>query len=51
VQALGTAVRAIIVHDGTTQKAWEQANENLGEVSVLSTADVERLLAAEYPHA
>jgi len=51
VHALGTAVRAIIVHDGSTQKAWEQASENLGEVSVLSTADVERLLAAEYPHA
>jgi len=51
VHALGTAVRAIIVHDGSTQKTWEQASENLGEVSVLSTADVERLLAAEYPHA
>jgi len=51
VHALGTAVRAIIVHDGYTQKAWEHASVNLGEVSVLSTADVERLLAAEYPHA
>jgi uncharacterized protein (DUF58 family) len=51
VQALGTAVRAIIVHDGPTQKAWEHVDESLGEVSVLSTADVERLLAADYPHA
>ena len=51
VHALGTAVRAIIVHDGSTQKTWEQASENLGEVSVHSTADVERMLAAEYPHA
>ena len=51
VKALGTAVRAIIVHEGPTQKAWEHVDENLGEVSVLSTADVERLLAAEYPHA
>lgn len=51
VKGLGTAVRAIIVHEGPTQKAWEHVGENLGEVSVLSTADVERLLAAEYPHA
>lgn len=51
VQALGTAVRAIIVHDGPTQKAWEHVDESLGVVSVLSTADVEHLLAAEFPHA
>ena len=51
VNALGTAVRAIIVHEGPTQKAWDHVDENPGEVSVLSTADVERLLAAEYPHA
>jgi uncharacterized protein (DUF58 family) len=51
VKTLGTAVRAIIVHDGPTQKAWELASEELGEVSVISTADVEQLLAAEYPHA
>jgi uncharacterized protein (DUF58 family) len=51
LKALGSAVRAIIVHEGPTQKAWEQVGGNLGEVSVLSTADVERLLAAEYPHA
>jgi uncharacterized protein (DUF58 family) len=51
VKALGTAVRAIVVHEDPTQKAWERVDENLGEVSVLSTSDVERLLAAEYSHA
>jgi len=51
VTALGTAVRSIIVHEGPTQKAWEHLGEDRGEVSVISSADVERLLAAEYPHA
>jgi uncharacterized protein (DUF58 family) len=51
VKGLGTAVRVIIVHEGPTQTAWKEADEDLGEMSLLSTADVERLLAAEYPHA
>src|SRR5579864_1501274 len=51
VKGLGTAVRVIIVNEGPTQTAWQEAGENLGEMSLLSTAEVERLLAAEYPHA
>ena len=51
VAALGTAVRGIIVHDGPTNRPWEHAAEELGELSAMSPADVERLLAAEYEHA
>jgi uncharacterized protein (DUF58 family) len=51
VKGLGTAVQVIIVHEGPTQQAWGHASENLGDMSLLSTADVERLLAAEHPHA
>lgn len=51
VAALGTAVRGIIVHDGPTTKPWEHVGEELGELSVMTPADVERLLAAEYAHA
>jgi uncharacterized protein (DUF58 family) len=51
VKALGTAVRAIIVHDGPTQTPWEHLGQQLGELSQVSPTDVERLLAAEYPHA
>ena len=50
VKSLGTAVRAIIVHDGPTQKPWENAGKDLGELSVISPADVENLLASEYAH-
>ena len=46
--ALGTAVRAIIVHEDPTKQAWEHVAEDIGELSVISTADVERLLATEY---
>jgi len=51
IRSLGTAVRAIIVHDGPTQTPWEHVGEEIGEVSLISPADVERLLAAEYSHA
>jgi hypothetical protein len=51
VKGLAPAVRVIIVHEGHTQQAWGHASENLGDMSLLSTADVERLLAAEHPHA
>lgn len=50
VQSLGAAVRGIIVHDGPTREPWEHASEELGELSVISPSDVERLLAAEYSH-
>jgi uncharacterized protein (DUF58 family) len=51
VKSLGTAVRAIIVHEGPTQKPWDYVGEEFGELSLISPADVERLLAAEYSRA
>jgi len=51
VKSLGTEVRAIIVHDGPTQTSWEHLGEELGELSLISPTDVERLLAAEYSDA
>lgn len=50
VKALGTAVRVVIVHEGPTAKPWAGAEE-LGEVSLMSVADVERALAASGPKA
>jgi len=46
VQAQGTAVRAIVVHEGATTKPWEAAGADIGEVSVMSPGDVDRALAA-----
>jgi uncharacterized protein (DUF58 family) len=45
VKALGTAVRVVIVHEGPTTKPSVGAEE-LGDVSLMSVADVERALAA-----
>jgi uncharacterized protein (DUF58 family) len=45
VKALGTAVRVVIVHEGPTTKPWAGAEE-LGDVSLMSVAEVERALAA-----
>jgi uncharacterized protein (DUF58 family) len=45
VKALGTAVRVVIVHDGPTTRPAAGAEE-LGDVSLMSVADVERALAA-----
>jgi uncharacterized protein (DUF58 family) len=45
VKALGTAVRVVIVHEGPTTKPWAGAEE-LGDVSLMSVADVERAIAA-----
>jgi hypothetical protein len=50
VKALGTAVRVVIVHEGPTAKPWAGAEE-LGDVSLMSVADVERALAASGPQA
>ena len=50
VKALGTAVRVIIVRDGQTKNPWQHVGQELGEISAISPADVERLLAAEYSH-
>ncbi|HSD26247.1 MAG TPA: DUF58 domain-containing protein [Vicinamibacteria bacterium] len=48
VKSLGTAVRVVIVHEGPTAKPWAGAEE-LGEVSVMSPADVEHALQASAP--
>ena len=45
VKALGTAVRAIVVHEGPTARDWTAAGEDLGEVSLMTPADVERALS------
>ena len=50
VKALGTAVRVVIVHEGPTTRPWAEA-EALGEVSLMSVADVERALAKSAPQA
>lgn len=44
VRASGTAVRAIVVHDGRTTEDWRAAAEEIGEVSQMSPDDVERAL-------
>ncbi len=45
VNALGTAVRVFIVRDGETRRDWRAAGADLGEISLMTTADVERALA------
>ncbi len=47
VAALGTSVKAIVVHHGPTREPWQGAGEEIGEVSAMSPEDVETLLAAE----
>jgi uncharacterized protein (DUF58 family) len=44
VHELGTAVRAVIVRDGETRRDW-RAGADLGEISLMSPADVEHALA------
>jgi uncharacterized protein (DUF58 family) len=44
VRASGSAVRAIIVHDGPTTEDWRRAGEEIGELSQMSPEDVERAL-------
>ncbi len=41
----GAAVRAIVVHDGPTREPWQHVGPELGEITRLSTTDIERLLA------
>lgn len=50
VHALGTAVRCVIVHDGETAEPWEAA-EALGEVSLMTPAQVESAIADATPRA
>jgi len=44
VRASGSAVRAIIVHDGPTTEDWRTAGEEIGDISQMSPDDVERAL-------
>jgi uncharacterized protein (DUF58 family) len=46
VNEMGTAVRSIIVRDGPTTEPWQGAGADLGEISQLTTQDVQSLLAA-----
>jgi len=46
---LGTAVRALVIHEGATYKPWQNAREELGEISQFTPAEVERSLAAASP--
>ena len=44
VRASGSAVRAIVVHDGPTTEDWRAVGEEIGEISQMSPDDVERAL-------
>lgn len=47
VKALGTAVRALIIHAGEPLSPWQGVGEELGEITLMSPGDVERLVAAQ----
>jgi uncharacterized protein (DUF58 family) len=49
VRALGTAVRAVVVHSGATSEPWQAVGEELGQVSQFTPEDVEALLQADPP--
>ena len=46
VRALGAAVRVLVVHEGPTREPWQNVGSELGELSLMTPADVERSLAA-----
>lgn len=46
VKDLGTAVRALVVHDGPTTQPWQQGGAEVGEISQFTPKDVENLLAS-----
>jgi len=46
VHDLGTAVRAVIVRDGATTLPWQPLGHDLGEIDVMSPADVETALSS-----
>jgi uncharacterized protein (DUF58 family) len=47
VKDRGTAVRSIVVHDGSTTQPWQEASADLGDISQLTPQDIEALLAAK----
>ena len=49
VKALGTAVQVIVVHEGPTTRRWQDAGAELGEVTLMTPADVDRRIASSAP--
>jgi len=47
VTALGTAVRSIVLRAGPTTEEWRNADPTLGEISLMTPADVERAIVAD----
>lgn len=47
VKSLGTAVRVLMVREGATTHSMQHVGEDLGEISILAPADVERALSAQ----
>jgi hypothetical protein len=47
IRDLGVAVRTFVVHPGPTRRSWEAAAADLGEITLLRPADVERRIALE----
>jgi len=47
VKALGTAVKAIVVREGSSSLDWRGAADDLGEISQMSPADVDRATSTE----
>ncbi len=47
VKAFGVDMRVMIVREGPTEKSWEAAADELGEMSLVRPGDVERALASE----
>lgn len=51
VHSLGTAVRAVIVREGSTTLPWEHAAQELGEIDRMTPSDVDRSLGSWLDHA
>jgi len=49
VNALGTAVHVIVVHEGATTRPWAAAGDEVGDVVHMTPDDVDRLIAATAP--
>jgi uncharacterized protein (DUF58 family) len=47
VKALGTAVRAVVVRGSPTTRPWQAEDGDLGEITQMTPADVERAIAAQ----
>ncbi len=47
LHAMGVSVRVFLVHEGDTRKPWRNASAGLGEIELLTPAQVETRLAEE----